>query len=142
MPPKQTKQPKQIVCYTGVGAKASGIHSNKEFVKAAGKACTKGCPKDVDGLIAWTGARRVTPKRCSSAVKSNKRIDVASKLFDAAGAKFDACVEKSCGPVVLPSGVKIFNQKPARCGAIQCAKQSAALAKSDARYARAIGKVK
>ena len=121
---------KRIVCYTGAGARASGIHSDAAFLKAVRKLhCSKDCPQDVDGWIKWSGALRDSPARCARMVKSNARIDAAARSLAAASRRFDACVAKECGGPSLQGAA-------AQCGAVKCAKQSSSLAKSDVKYRR------
>ena len=68
------------------------------------------------------------------------KVGVAAKAFDAQGRRFDTCVEKRCPPIALPSGELITDHKSARCAAIRCVKESAALARSLAEFKRAIAK--
>ncbi len=123
---------KKIVCYTGVGAKKSGIHSDAEFLKATETfRCTSlNCPRDVAGWIEWAGALRNTPAQCKSIVKNNRRIDAASKATARASAAFDACVEdKMCMNAETSGGVKAV----ARCAAMRCPGPSKRLAACNAK---------
>ena len=62
----------KVICYTGVGAKASGSHTPAEFLRAMratqGEGCYGGCPVDLKGWIAYSGATVRTPKRCKEIV--------------------------------------------------------------------------
>ena len=111
----------EIVCYTGVGAKKSGVHSDAEFLKAIESArCTNNCPAagDVAGWTEWAGALRRTPARCKALVANNRRAVVVSKALDRANAVFDACVEsKRCTSADRTSG---GINGVAKCAAMRC----------------------
>lgn len=88
--------PTNTICYTGVGAKASGMHSDSEFVKRvkAAKVCrnSKTCPApdNVQGWVDWSGAIKTTPKQCKTIVLSNEH----NTRIREASARLRTCVSK------------------------------------------------
>ena len=80
------------------------------------------------------------PLRLPKKKTKMSKVEAAAKAFDELGIVFDSCVERQCPPIQLPPGFKIKDQKTARCSAIRCVKESAALARSDAAYKRAVAK--
>jgi hypothetical protein len=125
----------RVVCYTGVGAKKSGIHSDAEFLKAAMRAgCKTNCPVDLPGWVGWTGAVVRTPAQCRRVVKAGRSIDVLYKATERASSAFDACVEdRMCMNAEKAGGAKAV----ARCAAMRCADTSKRLAASIAKLDKA-----
>ena len=61
----------KILCYTGIGAKKSGIHSEKEFMKIMNKKFGKECGMYLNSL------------KCKSCIKSKKiNMDMLNKSID------------------------------------------------------------
>lgn len=135
----------QVICYTGVGAKRSGKHSESEFLKAmkSSAGCKDKCPTDANtkGWIEWSGAERTTAKKCDKMVKKNMLIDrLGKKTYNNAEA-LRKCVSKSCE---LPMKFAKDNMSDnnlsgvALCAAMKCQKQSAKLAKSNKHYEKTV----
>ena len=136
----KAKASNQIVCYTGMGAKRSGIHTEAEFLKGVRRLCPSKSPKcpaegDVQAWVDWSGAMRRTPTQCKRTMKHNAKIGVAFKAHNRAIDTFDTCVTKrasaKCG--------KSFDDRPvpqeyfARCAVKTCPEVAVALAKSELR---------
>ncbi len=76
---------RKIICYTGIGSKKSGVHTNKNFLKITKKfrkdkiSCydSKGkyrCPKrkNVKGWMKWSGAVLENEEKCKKIVSNSK----------------------------------------------------------------------
>jgi hypothetical protein len=115
----------KIVCYTGVGAKRSGVHTDAEFLRAvaAAKCGGSSCPKenDADGWIEWSGAIRNTRAQCASVIRQNRRIEAATKAAGRAAARFDRCVDNYCAFVKEHGDARAF----AHCAVTRCPKEAA-----------------
>lgn len=117
---------KSIICYTGIGAKSSGVHTDKEFAKIAKKVlaqdCKKSssaCPKDIHSLVKVMGASRSTTKKCNRVVEYNKQIDSAYQKFRIATTRFTECIDKYC-PKKSEKAITI-------CGKTHCVKNAKAV---------------
>ena len=63
----------QVICYSGMGSNPSGVHSEKEFLRAMKKVgCTSNCPKSVQGWLEWSGAKLTTPSYCYTMLQRSK----------------------------------------------------------------------
>ena len=136
----KAKASNQIVCYTGMGAKRSGVHTEAEFLRGVRRLCpskSPSCPAegDVQAWVDWSGAMRRTPAQCKRSMKHNAKIGIAYKAHNRAIDTFDACVTKKAS---LKCG-KSFDDRPisqgyfARCAVKTCPEVAVALAKSELR---------
>jgi hypothetical protein len=124
-----------VVCYTGIGAKASGLHTEAEFLTRLRPHCSRDCPTDLNSWIEWSGAVRTAPTECKRMVQQNKRIGAANRNAGRADKAFDRCVDGSMCSVYLVQAAEAQHMEPrrvmtsfARCAAVECPKASARLA--------------
>lgn len=126
---------RNIVCYTGKGAKQSGIHSEAEFMKAVRPLCTlSGCPKkaDIAAWIEWAGALLRTPSQCKRVIALNRKIQAAIEANKDAANRFDKCASSSrCTRLE-------DRQAFSRCVITECAKPVSTLVKREASLKKAI----
>lgn len=89
---------KQTICYTGVGANKSGLHTDNEFRKLVKtqKICQNNCPKKLDDWIKWYGAGRKSEKTCKNVLKLNKEINILNKKEIKAVDNLKNCIKDKC----------------------------------------------
>jgi hypothetical protein len=91
---------KPVICYTGIGAQKSGVHSDEQFQKIIEtqlkKTCRTNCPKTVDGGASNAGAARKSAKQCKDVTRLNLSVDKASKAASKANQNLRECVQKQC----------------------------------------------
>ena len=96
--PDNKSELKQTICYTGIGANKTGLHTDNEFRKLVKtqKLCNNNCPKKIDDWVEWYGAGRKSEKVCKNVVKLNKKIDIQNKKADKATENLKKCIKEKC----------------------------------------------
>lgn len=94
---------KAIICYTGIGSKPSGKHTEKEFLKAMNtKVGCQGskCPVTLKGWVQYSGADMTSVKECDKAVKDNKRRREAGKKAQRDTDNLKKCINTKCEKII------------------------------------------
>jgi hypothetical protein len=112
-----------IICYTGIGANKSGIHTNNEFKKIISKQklCLTNCPKTLEEWVDWYGAGKKTKTQCSKVVKLNKIITSKNVSVGKANKQVAKCIKNKCDD--LKTNEKCIN--------LRCKKETKNLVKAN-----------
>lgn len=124
--------PPPVICYTGLGARRSGVHTSAQFMAAMRQftaSCEPKCPTTEDGWIEWSGAGRKSEATCRRVVQVNRTVSASRKAALRAEAAFEECVAKSvCSPEA---------KAHALCTLRWCPKQAAKVVEANGRWAKA-----
>lgn len=127
---KKVSVPEKPICYTGINANKSGIHTDKQFKKIMedSKLCrgnTNTCPTTVEDWIEWAGAKRESPKVCKAVVKNNKTIYKLDKSLQRHEDKLKSCIQDKCKHTIRSSpNVKVPVEAAAICATKRCSPES------------------
>lgn len=130
----------KTICYTGIGAKKTGNHSEKEFMKAITKIqCKQNCPKDLNEWIKYSGADIISQKQCEKNMKKNKKLYDAAKVADKDTENLKKCINKKCENIINIIKDNLTNNNLAAigvCASQRCQNEGDKLRKSNKKYVK------
>jgi hypothetical protein len=146
--------PPSVVCYSGVGARRSGAHSDAQFARVVERSfkpqckTSSACPTTLDGWVDWAGASRVTPARCRRQADAGRAIRRAVGATKHAREGFLSCVHGASDRLLTtPAGssqttTAHSTDTIAVLGVTECPRQAARLRAAERLYKASVAAAK
>ena len=133
---KKTKNPSQVVCYTGPRprGKKDDSYTSEEFVAFMKHEAFDKKERTLDEWIEWAGALRMNASNCRKVSKCSDKKSSAGKVAEKTSKPLESCIESEChGRFELIENVTKNDKKAlssldkhrlsAECGAVHCSKE-------------------